>query len=202
MIRDPVELMYSFHSHRLRPGNETIADFAKPLEAEEDRKRGNRIPPGCKVAKALYYRELVSLAPQIQRYLELFSRQDIKFIVHDDLVVSSTEVYRGVLEFLGVDADFQLEFGPVNAHKAARSSWLQELRNNATILRVGRRVLPQVARRRLVSALYVSKSRPGMDPELRHRLTAEFAPEVERLSELIGRDLTVWSKAEVTTARS
>ena len=32
-----------------------------------------------------------------------------------------------------------------------------------------------------------------MDPELRLRLQAEFAPEVERLSELLGRDVTHWS---------
>jgi hypothetical protein len=33
-----------------------------------------------------------------------------------------------------------------------------------------------------------------MDPELRRHLKLEFAPEVERLSELLGRDLTHWSE--------
>jgi hypothetical protein len=32
-----------------------------------------------------------------------------------------------------------------------------------------------------------------MDPALRARLKADFAPEVRRLGELIGRDLTAWS---------
>lgn len=39
-----------------------------------------------------------------------------------------------------------------------------------------------------------SKREP-MDPELQQSLALEFAPEVERLSALLGRDLTHWSKA-------
>ena len=40
-----------------------------------------------------------------------------------------------------------------------------------------------------------TKRRP-MDPELKLSLLREFAPEVERLSELLGRDLTHWSLPE------
>jgi hypothetical protein len=35
--------------------------------------------------------------------------------------------------------------------------------------------------------------RPPMDPQLRRSLRAEFAPEVERLGRLLGRDLSAWS---------
>jgi hypothetical protein len=34
-----------------------------------------------------------------------------------------------------------------------------------------------------------------MDPQLRRRLRAEFAPEVERLGRLLERDLSAWSAA-------
>jgi hypothetical protein len=37
--------------------------------------------------------------------------------------------------------------------------------------------------------------RPPMDPQLRRRLRAEFAPEVERLGRLLERDLSAWSAA-------
>lgn len=36
--------------------------------------------------------------------------------------------------------------------------------------------------------------RPPIDPEFKKRLQAEFASEVEQLSELLGRDLTLWSR--------
>ena len=38
------------------------------------------------------------------------------------------------------------------------------------------------------------KKRPSLDAELRTQLRAEFAPEIQRLSGLLGRDLTHWSK--------
>jgi len=44
MLRNPVDMIYSLHSQRLFTGNEDIPDFEEALEAEEDRKRGLRIP--------------------------------------------------------------------------------------------------------------------------------------------------------------
>ncbi len=38
------------------------------------------------------------------------------------------------------------------------------------------------------------EARPPLAPDLRARLKREFAPEVLRLSELLGRDLTYWSQ--------
>jgi hypothetical protein len=40
-----------------------------------------------------------------------------------------------------------------------------------------------------------SQARQAIDPELRERLTTELSPEVERLSALVGRDLSHWSQA-------
>ena len=37
-----------------------------------------------------------------------------------------------------------------------------------------------------------TEQRPPMNPALRRRLQAEFRPEVERLSDLLQRDLTYW----------
>jgi hypothetical protein len=40
-----------------------------------------------------------------------------------------------------------------------------------------------------------SEKRTLLAPELRAQLVREFAPEVERLSELLGRDLTHWNRS-------
>jgi hypothetical protein len=47
----------------------------------------------------------------------------------------------------------------------------------------------------LVSANSRPAQRPRMDPALRAALTAEFAPQVAELGELIRRDLSAWSRA-------
>jgi hypothetical protein len=50
-------------------------------------------------------------------------------------------------------------------------------------------------RDRLVDANSRAADRQQMDPGLRARLSAEFAPQVAELGELIGRDLSEWSRA-------
>jgi hypothetical protein len=46
----------------------------------------------------------------------------------------------------------------------------------------------------LVNANSLPEERRPMDPELRRRLTMELAPEVAELGQLIGRDLSAWSR--------
>ena len=63
---------------------------------------------------------------------------------------------------------------------------------------IGKVLIPYRVRQRLVEKFkslnikYVPRS--PMKPELRKKLQAEFVPEVEQLSELLGRDLTHWYK--------
>jgi hypothetical protein len=39
------------------------------------------------------------------------------------------------------------------------------------------------------------QTRPEISPELKKRLRSKFAPDVERLSEMLGLDLTHWSRS-------
>ncbi len=48
--------------------------------------------------------------------------------------------------------------------------------------------------KRLVLANTTKKPRPTLDPKVRDQLQAELASEVDRLAELIGRDLSSWSE--------
>ena len=44
MLRNPVDMLYSLHSHMLRTGGEEIEDFRAALEDESIRKPGARLP--------------------------------------------------------------------------------------------------------------------------------------------------------------
>jgi hypothetical protein len=49
--------------------------------------------------------------------------------------------------------------------------------------------------KRILFLLNIRRERPSpIDPKLRRQLQEEFAPEVARLSKLLGRDLTYWSR--------
>lgn len=201
MLRNPVEVLYSLHSQFLYSGNEDIVDFKAALEAEEDRKRGLRIPKTVYWVNGLYYRETVRFSEQVRRYFDVFGRENVHVIIFDDFEADVAKVYKETLCFLGVSEDFQLAFRIINPNKRIRSKFLRDylLINPPQIAQsFAKVVMPQRLRQGLIKALkwYNTRyePRPPIDTELRKCLQAEFAPEVERLSELSERDLTHWTK--------
>jgi hypothetical protein len=193
--------MYAQHSQLVFNQREDIVDFGAALEAEEARRRGERIPADALRPEALYYRHSVRFADQLRHWFEVFGRDRVHVIAFDDLVADPRAAYRGTLEFLGVDATHEVDLSVYNPNRRARSGLVQRLIfappgplrglfGRLRALPVAHRV-----RDRLVSANSRRATRAEMEPELRRQLTAEFAPQVADLGELIGRDLSAWSRA-------
>lgn len=203
MLRNPVDVMYAHHSQLLEHGSEVISDFAEALEAEADRKRGERVPEKAEPPEGLYYREAVRFHEQVRRYFDVFGRELVHVIVFDDLVRDTPTVYRRVLRFLEVDDAFRPEFRVVNPN---RRLWFPGLRRwlkdpPDLVRRLGRVLLPSRRLRiRLVELLVrlnaPTRPRPPMDPALRRRLLGELAPEIDRLGALVDRDLSHWYRDE------
>ena len=198
MLRDPVDLVHAFHGQRLFNGNEDVVDFAEALALEGVRARGHRVPEGGAIAKALQYRQLGKLGTQVRRYVEAFDPARIHVIRFEDLVADTPAVFRNALRFLGVDDSFTPEFPVMNRRRRIRSSAVHRTMSGSRnpVRRVARSVVPARLRarvwqlaRRLNSR---AEARPSLDPELRIRLRAEFAPEVGMLEELLGLDLGAW----------
>ena len=199
MLRNPVDVMYSQHSQLVFNQREDLTDFGQALAAEDDRLAGHRIPADAIRPEALYYRRSVGFTEQVGRYLDVFGRDRVHFVVFDDLVADPRGVYRATLEFLGVDPSVEVDLSVYNPNKKPRSGAVQKLifAPRGPMKRVvGRlRSVPVMHRVRdaLVSANSTAATRQKMDPELRARLTAEFAPQVAELGALVGRDLSAWS---------
>jgi hypothetical protein len=200
MLRNPVDMIYSLHSEFLYHGQEEIEDFGSALEAEEDRKRGLHIPGNCThySAKIFFYREVARYTSQIQRYLDVFGRENVHIIILDDLRRRIAQIYREMLRFLDVSPKFQPDFRIINSSKALRNKTLQNFLNNPPRLVhvVAKSLTLPAVRQILISKLLRLNRRHDcrrpMAPELRQRLQEEFTPEVESLSELLCRDLTHW----------
>jgi hypothetical protein len=201
MLRNPVEMMYALHSQHLYTGNEDIEDFEAALDAEEDRKRGLRVPKHRSVAGDLLYRDAARYTEQVRRYLDVFGPENVHIIIFDDFQADPARVFRETCQFLGVATDFRPEFRIVNPNKRVRSRTLLHLLKSppAPAQWLGTALLPTRLRGALRSRVRVLnikyESRPSMDPELRRRLQAEFLSEVEQLSRLLGRDLTHWCRS-------
>jgi hypothetical protein len=204
MLREPAEMLYSLYHQFRFDGNEHLPTFEEALAAEDERRAGRRLTRQTYFAQGLVYREAARYTEQVRRYFDVFGRGRVHVIIYDDLVADVRAAYCRALEFLGVDpARVETDFQVINGNKSVKHSALRGLLNDplvrSTAVAIGRRLPRPIfaalheAERRLWKYNSRAEKRPPLAPEVRAQLQREFAPEVERLSELLGRDLTYWS---------
>jgi hypothetical protein len=199
MLRSPVDMMYSLHSQFIFSGNENIPDFEQALEAEEDRRNGRRIPQLAHSPESLLYTEVAKYSEQVKRYFEVFDREQVHIIIFDDLINDTAGIYKATLKFLDVNPGFQPpSYDIFNPHRVVRSKLLLTLKQVIRIIGRGvyKPLFPNSEGLGIVSNLVRLNTRygqrPPMDINLRKRLQKMFVPEVYRLSDLLGCDLTAW----------
>ncbi len=198
MLRDPVTMVYSLHSQLLYSGNEDIADFKAALDAEPQRRQGQRIPRTSKVVESMFYRQMAQYTAQVKRYMDQFDADQLLVILFDDFTKDTAGVYRQVLGFLDVDRDYQPDFAVVNPNKMQRSAALHRFLLSPPTLgkRLSRALVPRPLRQAAGDKLRqwntVYRKRPPMDEQLRQQLREEFTPEIKELAQLIDRDLSAW----------
>jgi len=205
MLREPSEMLYSLYYQFRSDGNEHLPTLEEALAAEDDRRAGRRISRRAYFPQGLSYREAARYTLQVRRYFEAFGRERVHVVLYDDFAADTAKTYRTTLEFLEVDSTrMATDFKVINGNKALRPSALRTLLRDPFLCRLVLTVRPWLPRpvfatlqkvdARLRNTQSHPAPRPPLAPELRARLNREFAPEVERLSELLGRDLTAWSK--------
>jgi hypothetical protein len=207
MLRNPADFLYSYHNQCLLTLAEDIKDFELALKAETDRKKGLRIPQECTGEVNLYYSEVAKFSEQVQRYLELFSKEHVYIIIFDDFKQDTAKIYRQLLRFLEVDETFNANFEIYNSRKKVKNMTTYKLFVNFKwwVHKIGRKSkkIPfyEFIRKLTLSFIYndylnqkifktVESSK--IPPQFKKELTAQFTPEIERLSKLIDRDLTHW----------
>ena len=197
MLRDPVEMMHALHSQLVYAGYETIIDFERALAAEDDRRRGRRVPAGAWFRDMYFYRHIANYAEHLERYRGVFGDR-VHAIVYDDLRRDPLAVCRGVERFLGIEEVGRVP-GIVNANRRIVNKRLHVAAWQALH---AARVVPRSMRLRIVEALNRVNAptgpREAMPPATRERLSAELAPSVRRLSAALGRDLSGWCAADFT----
>lgn len=206
LLRNPVDMLYSFYYERRFHGEEPLETFGEALAAETDRKQGHRMPARLSnMPEVLYYRDVARFAEQVERYFDVFGREQVRVIIFDDLKNDTLAVYRDTLAFLDLDLPPNMpDLYAVNPSKIPRSSAVTRFFHDPPLwwrrgpVALGRLLVPELTRHRVNRLIKHAntryKKRPPMDSAIREQLKREFYPEVERLSELLDRDLTHWCR--------
>jgi hypothetical protein len=201
MLREPVSFMHSLHTEHLNQTLEDEVDFARALEKESLRKAGKYIPERVRCPSYLYYRQRARYSEQLARFYAVFPRDNILVMTMEEFRHDNERHYRYAIDLLGVDPQYVPSFRVVNVSKTPRSTWLNRALNTPALKHVVFKALGPhryVALRDQVASL-VLKEQPRAELSLRleRELRDEFSDEVERVSELVGRDLRpVWGYPE------
>ena len=178
-LRNPIERTWSHYGLLQARGRETRS-FEEALDAEEAALAEHG--PNAPGVIYLYHSDY---GVHLERAFRLFGDGQIHVSIFERMVSDPAATYRSICGFLGVDDTYvPPNLGrAVNPHVGFRSlrvrSWSKRL---PTPLR---RVVARVNTKQ-------AEPRPDLDPAVRARLAAFFAPRVARVEELLGDELSEW----------
>ena len=201
MVRNPVDLVYSYHSQLLyNIGEENEADFEKAWHLQTSRQQGQNMPPLCCSPATLQYKNIGALGTQVEKMFSIFPREQIKVILFDDFKTSTSSIYQEILTFLEVPNDGKTDFPQINKNRRHRISLLGKLTEKppevltATVKSfkqsLGIESLGIVRKIRKINR--EEFERPPLDPKFRNYLVDEFKDEIVKLANVLNTDLSHW----------
>lgn len=205
ILREPASFLRSLHLQLVQDHIETQKDLRKALALEPARRQGKRIPRRSVRPQALLYSERVRYVEQLRRYHAVFPAEQVLILIYDEFRRDNLATVRQVLRFLKLDDS--LPIAPVDANPSVRLR-SHQLDDAVHALSVGRGVasgavksavkalVPARVRTRALRAtqrrLVYGQVQPP-EESLMHELRVRFRPEVQALSEYLGRDLvSLW----------
>ena len=185
LLRCPADRAYANFLHALRLGREPIANFADALEAEPERISARWSHFYHYRSKDWYYR-------QLSAWLQLFPREQILFNLYEYLEDDPLGMMRRIFGFIGVDPDY-----PINTDRKFNVSGQPVGIRFRNFLRRGtplvKRVFPDRLRASLSNMILTCSVTQGYMPaDVRRALMDDYKPDIDRLANLIGRDLSGW----------
>ncbi len=187
-LRNPVDMIYSLY-WECRKGVKTKVpkNFNKAVE--------NGFYDEVCAADGLYYR-------QLKRYFDIFSEENVHTIVFDDVRSSSRETVKALYQFLGVDSNFE----PSILDKKVRPSMQTRFMLLNKLAHYFLRLFEKIGSKKMVWEIFsggplyslyskinlVTVNYPSMDPAVREKLKEYYKDDIEKLEDLIKRDLSAW----------
>jgi len=203
MLRDPVDLLWSMYRYNVQNLEETIVPFEEALAAEEDRRKGKLVPGTTTIVQNLYYTKIVDFPEQLGRYFKRFGRGNVKVIIFGNFISNTDRVYRDILSFLDLETRSLDTYEPENSGKE-RGFYALGLRRwllrYPPLKQTADTLIPNWLRDRAAHFWNllqggVDRRLKRMNPDLRRRLSQDLSPMVERLSDVIDKDLSHWCRA-------
>lgn len=214
-VRDPLAMLPSLHQRLVYIGDENIIDFAEAWAAAPDRAAGLRIPKSCADPRWLRYDEAARFGSYLERLFAVVGQERCLVLTFDDLSEDTEVEYRRFMDFIGLAPIPHADLEPKRAGYRVRYPWLQRMLKRPPS-RVREYLAGKHFRQRVVDAdkakarsthkaIWSVRKRllhwnrePG-PPEpvalsVQREIARHYQAEVDKLGQLIGRDLSHWLK--------
>jgi hypothetical protein len=191
ILRNPVDRAYSHFLHMIRTGTESLDDFAQALHEEEVGIHKERTFQDY-IGRGLYY-------DQLRTYFGTFPREQVRVYLYEDLSDAPISTVQDAFRFLKVDDSFVPDVSlrrNVSGHPKYKT--LDGLlRRQSRIKHAAKIYLPARMRWRLSKAFDDLKTRnlvvpPPLQSEVRRQLIRVYREDIQKVQELIHRDLSGW----------
>jgi hypothetical protein len=196
MLRNPIDLVYSYHHALRRIFYEDVENFEEAWQLQTLRKQEQRIPRLCGVPAFLQYADIGRLGMQVEYLLRIFPREQVELVLFDEFRTSTKTVYEKILSFLNVPPDGRIDFPRINENRDFRVRWFAKILSEADpLIEILRQTLgfQHTGIMRAVHELnFLSSHREPLSPAFRQELVEEFREDVDRLSQILGKDLQHW----------
>lgn len=175
VLRQPVDRAFSHYCMNAGGGIEKLP-FDEAIKAEL---AGQPARPGV----VRHYLRTGFYADGVARYKQLFPPEQLRFYLYDDLAADTPGVVADIFRYIGVDPTFAPRTDV--RHNARRSPPSRPFKSRARshVVTGVRRVVRGERRPRPTTAVSAAT---------RRRLLNTYRPDIQRLEELLGRDLSAW----------
>ncbi|MGR3762443.1 sulfotransferase (plasmid) [Roseobacteraceae bacterium NS-SX3] len=189
ILRNPAEQALSHYLYAVKQRIEPLEDFTDALAAEEARLAQGWQP-------LFGYSRFPSYAEQLERYFALFGRGQILVRTYEEFRAAPAELLAEICAFIGAaPGDLPELPRQHNAGGVPKSKLFQDfLMKPNPVTGAIARVLPQDLRWRIRDRLSQMnlKRQAGMPARARALLRARQQPGIERLEQILDRDLSAW----------
>jgi len=214
-VRDPLSLLPSLHKRLVFLGDETLTHFKDAWAAVSDRAAGKRIPRSCVEPRWLRYDQAGRYATYLERLFATVGREQCLVLLFDDLVADPICQYRRLVNFLGLAAmERTIDLAPRRESHDVRVAWLQRLlkrppkpvrkymagphyRNrerklSGDLADSGAFDKVFALRKRVLKWNRIPPRKEAIPLSVQEDMRRHLKGEIERLENLIGRDLGHW----------
>jgi len=189
ILRQPTDRAYSNFLHTRRADRENVDSFSESIKIEQDRIKDNWSPLYHYIQKGYY-------SVQLQRYYDLFPKENIKIYLFEEIVKNPKETLKDIFKFLNVEENIKIDTSKKSnvsgTPKGILGFILKKMRYYNMMPKFAiSDYLPTFVVNLLFKSVY--KETEKLDPVFRKELTDKFyKEEILKLEKLIDRDLRDW----------